>query len=32
MPIVEAEVDPFTGKPFMQDGRPYHQECRAYQR
>ena len=32
MPIVEAEVDLLTGKPFMQDGRPYHQECRAYQR
>jgi hypothetical protein len=32
MPIVEAEVDPLTGKPFMQDGRPYHQECRDYRR
>ena len=32
MPIVEAEVDPLTGKPFMQEGRPYHQECRAYRR
>jgi hypothetical protein len=28
MPIVEAEVDPLTGKPFIQDGRPYHEECR----
>jgi hypothetical protein len=32
MPIVEAEVDPVTGKPFMQEGRPYHQECRDYRR
>jgi hypothetical protein len=32
MPIVEAEVDPLTGKPFMQNGRPYHQECHAYRR
>jgi hypothetical protein len=30
MPIVEAEVDPASGKPFMLDGRPYHQECRDY--
>jgi hypothetical protein len=27
MPIVEAEVDPLTS-----NGRPYHEECRAYQR
>jgi hypothetical protein len=32
MPIVEAEVDPATGKPFMLDGRPYHQECHDYRR
>lgn len=32
MPIVEAKVDAASGKPFMQDGRPYHQECRAYRR
>jgi hypothetical protein len=25
----EDEVDPFTGKPLMLDGRPYHQECRS---
>jgi hypothetical protein len=31
-PIVEAEVDPLTGKPFTQNGRPYHQECHAYRR
>jgi hypothetical protein len=32
MPIVEAEVDPASGKPFMLDGRLYHQECRDYRR